>query len=207
VRELGLEDGVDTLGRWMSHHVAELIDQAENGRTKAERLSARKKATETILEIWRHRDTLPGNANPLTPYKEILPILKRLRPDNNPFKYFGYDANAKKEQLAAVLFDKLSRLIIALLLMRLSVHPKSADVDGVAIRALSKTEQQVLSTLQDWVELLGLTPPIPKRKLKPAKNEDSPEVDLNEFALQLIDEVSDTLVELKRELQVPADKP
>jgi len=207
VRELGFEEGVDTLGRWMSHHVAELIDQAENGHTKTERLNARKKATETILKIWRYRDTLPGNANPLTPYKEILPILKRLRPDNNPFKRFGYDANTKKEQLAAVLFDNLSRLVIALLLMRLSIPSKLADVDGVAVHALSKAEQQVLSILQEWVELLDLTPSAPKRKLKPAKNTDSDKVNLNKLALQLIDNVSDTLVELKTELQMSADKP
>jgi hypothetical protein len=35
VRELGFEDGVDTLGRWMAHHLAELIDKAENGATVA----------------------------------------------------------------------------------------------------------------------------------------------------------------------------
>ena len=51
VRELGFEDGVDTLGRWMSHHVAELIDKAENGVTAAERVRARKLATETILKL------------------------------------------------------------------------------------------------------------------------------------------------------------
>jgi hypothetical protein len=55
VRELGFEDGVDTLGRWMAHHLAELIDKAENGVCATERVEARKSATETILKVWEHR--------------------------------------------------------------------------------------------------------------------------------------------------------
>src|SRR5688572_3455622 len=55
VRELGFEDEVDTLGRWMSHHVAELITVAENGRTAASRRIAKRDAVTTILRIWQHR--------------------------------------------------------------------------------------------------------------------------------------------------------
>src|SRR5687767_11542563 len=71
VRELDFEDGVDTLGRWMAHYLAELIDKAENGGTAAKRLRAHKSATETILKIWEHRTSLPGKAYPLAPYKDV----------------------------------------------------------------------------------------------------------------------------------------
>ena len=80
VRELGFDDQRDTLGRWMAHHLAELINKAENGATGTERVRARKNATETILKIWEHRASLPGNAYPLAPYKDILKVLDRLRP-------------------------------------------------------------------------------------------------------------------------------
>jgi hypothetical protein len=70
VRELGFDDQRDTLGRWMAHHLAELINKAENGATGTERVRARKNATETILKIWEHRASLPGNAYPLAPYSE-----------------------------------------------------------------------------------------------------------------------------------------
>lgn len=75
VRELGFEDGVDTLGRWMAYHLAELIDQAENGVTAAERSRARENATEVIVKLWEHRASLPGKAYPLAPFKEVLRIL------------------------------------------------------------------------------------------------------------------------------------
>jgi len=62
VRELDFEGGVDTLGRWMAHYLAELIDEAENSSTVAKRTRARKEAATTILKIWDHRSSLPGKA-------------------------------------------------------------------------------------------------------------------------------------------------
>jgi hypothetical protein len=158
VRELGFEEGVDTLGRWMSHHLAELIDKAESGVTPAERSKARISVTETILKIWEHRASLPRKAYPLAPYEELLKLLDRLRPGDNPFRYFGPPAETKRDHLAADLFDGLSRLIIALLLMKLPPGAESANVDTAAIEALSETEQHVLAALQQWSELFAPMP-------------------------------------------------
>lgn len=160
VRELGFEDGADTLGRWMAHHLAELINEAENGVTAAERLRACKSAREAILKIWEHRTSRPGKAYPLAPYKEVLKVLDLLRPDDNPFRYFGPPAETRREQLAAELFDGLSRLIIALLLMKVPSGRRSAKVGAAAIEALTETEQHVLTALQQRGELFAtlLTP-------------------------------------------------
>ena len=201
VRELGYEDQRDTLGRWMAHHLAELIDKADNGATAAERLRARKSATETILKIWEHRASLPGNAYPLAPYEELLKVLDRLRPDDNPFRYFGPPAETKREQLAADLFDGLSRLIIALLLMKLPPGEESAKVDAAAIEALSETEQHVLRALQQWSDLFAPTPKSSERTRKGKKRGSGATVNLNKAAISLIDSITTTLVELRRELQ------
>ena len=200
VRELGFEDGVDTLGRWMTHHLAELIDEAENGSTPAERLRARKSATETILKIWEHRTSLPSVAYPLAHYKDVLKILNLLRPSDNPFRYFGRDAEAKREQLAAALFDDLSRLIIALLLMKLPRRKASAKVGTAAIKALSKAEQHALKTLQEWGEIFASTAKRSERTRK-SKTGGNTKVNLNEAALQLVDSITSTVDELRNELQ------
>jgi phosphoglycolate phosphatase-like HAD superfamily hydrolase len=198
VRELGFEDGVDTLGRWMAHHLAELIAKAENSATAAERSRARKNTMETILKIWEHRATLPRKAYPLAPYKEVLKVLDRLRPDDNPFRYFGHHAETKREQLAADLFDSLSRLIIALLLMKLPPGEESTQVDA-AIEALSETERHVLTALQQWSELFVSTPKSSGRTRK--SKQSGATVNLNKAAVSLIDGITATLAELRSDLQ------
>lgn len=205
VRELGFDDGVNTLGRWMAHHVAELLNEAEQGATKAERLKARKQAVETILKIWRHREALPGKANPLTPYKDILPVLNQLRPNKEPFRNFGYSL-MEKEQLVSVLFHDLAHLIITILLMRLSAPIESADTKRVAVGALSKTEQSVLKTFEEWSELVGLLPERPQRKIKHTKSTTPKKINLNEAAIQWIDNMMTTLATLKEKFQVSVDK-
>jgi hypothetical protein len=200
VRELGFDDQRDTLGRWMAHHLAELINKAENGVTGTERGRARKNATETILKIWEHRASLPGNAHPLAPYKELLKVLDRLRPDANPFRYFGHHAETKREQLAADLFDSLSRLIISLLLMKAPDREESARVDDAVLEALSKTEQRVLTALQQWSELFAPASKSPGRTRK-SKQGSGAIVNLNKAAVSLIDSITTTLAELRHELQ------
>jgi hypothetical protein len=200
VRELGFEEGVDTLGRWMAHHLAELIDQAENGVTPAECSKARKSATETILKVWAYRASLPRKAYPLAPYEELLKLLDRLRPGDNPFRYFGPPAETKREQLAADLFDGLARLIIALLLMKLPAGQDSTTV-AAAIEALSEIEQQVLRALQQWAELFTSTDKSTRRTRKSKKGGSAAKVNLNEVAVSLLDSITTTLVELRSELQ------
>lgn len=200
VRELNNDDPQDTLGRWMAHHLAELIDNAENGATATERSRARKNATETTLKIWEHRASLPDNAYPLAPYKDILKVLERLRPTDNPFRHFGPPDETKRERLAADLFDGLARLIIALLLMKLPPGEESTQVDAAAIEALSETERHVLTALQQWSELFISTPKGSGRTRR-GKRGGGATVNLNKAAVSLVDSITTTLAELRRELQ------
>jgi hypothetical protein len=73
VKELGLDDGVDTLGRWMAHRVAELMQQAEQAETPAERESAKQECSELILRIWERREFLPYGQ----PLAEVAEFLKK----------------------------------------------------------------------------------------------------------------------------------
>ena len=201
VCELGFEDGVDTLGRWMAHHLAELISEAENGSTAVRRTKARKEAVATILKIWDHRTSLPGKAYPLAPYRDVLRVIDRLQPDSNPFRYFGRHADNKKEQLAADLFDGLSRLIIALLLMKIASGEKSVEAHTSATEALSETEQHVLTALQQWGDLFESTANSAGRGRKSKKGRDRAKVNLGEAAIRFVDSITATLVELRSELQ------
>src|ERR1044072_6368743 len=115
VRELGLKELGDTLRLWMVHHIATLIKDAEKERSPAKRKRAEKEATETILKVWEHRESLPSYAYPLAQFDFIFRVLDRLLPDANPFRR-SQDSETEIERLAAILFDTFSRSIILLLL-------------------------------------------------------------------------------------------
>jgi hypothetical protein len=198
VRELGFGSQRDTLGRWMAHHVAELIDKANLGSNSTERAKARKIATETILKIWAHRELLPGDVYPLAPYKDLLKVLNVLQPDDNPFSYARQRLEIKRDQLAADLFDSLSRLIIALLLMKVLAGRRSADT--AATKALNKTERDVLTAIHRWEDIF-----IPARKTlgqaRKKGKDHSPKVNLEKVALQLIDQTMTSLGDLRNALE------
>jgi hypothetical protein len=59
VRELALDDSVDTLGRWMAHRVAELIDRANKAATPKARNTAAADAADLVLRLWAHRSNWP----------------------------------------------------------------------------------------------------------------------------------------------------
>lgn len=199
VHELGLVGRRDTLGSWIAHHLAELIDKAERGQTEADRLQAQKTATETILKVWEHRRSLPGKAYPLASYENVLKVLDVLRPCNNPFWRFSHHGETKRDQLAADLFDGLSRLIIALLFMGSPSEEKPTTVNTAAIDALSETEQYMLTTLQQWGELFVAQSGHTKEAGK--SDEGDTRVNLHEVAVQLIDRVTAVLNELQGELE------
>ncbi len=188
----------------MAHHLAELIDEAENGATASKRSTAQKRATEIILKIWEHRLSLPGDLHPLAQYKDVLQVLDRLRLDNNPYRFYRRDYKDKKDHLASVLFDNFTRLILALLLMSARSLEEQKGGNTVVIEALSDDEQRVLTAIQEWFAIFPTPSEKPERRRKSKKGHDVSKVDLNESAAQLIDSIMATLKQLRTELQLPA---
>lgn len=206
VRELDLEDGVDTLAKWMAHHVAELIHDSETLPTDEKRAKAGKRAVETILKIWEHRESLPSYAYPLARYNEVLRVLDRFQLNENPFRNYGQDMGTRTDQLAAILFNNLSRLIMVLLLTKLkSIRAEALDDD--VFQALTEEEQRVWTTFLQWNELFEASPKRSTRKTKKKRvDAKSVEIDFSTIAIELLDAIMTTLVDLKGELQTAAAK-
>jgi hypothetical protein len=197
VRELNVDDRGDTLGRWMAHYIAELIAEVEKSTSKKERLAAQQRAMAAILRIWEHRESLPGYAYPLAKYDGLLSVLDRLRPDNNPFR-FNQMRESKSDQAAAILFDHLTRLVMALLFMKID-SLKLPMSDAVAIDALDDDEKNVLNSFYAWVNFFA---PAMKSSRGRAhqKTEATREIDVRQVALELLIRIEKETAELRQTL-------
>lgn len=141
VRELGLEQSTDTLGRWMAHHVAGLMAKTETA-NGAEEHAAERECFEAILALWKHRSTLPHGARPFEKLEPVIRAVASLDPeDETPRIYRSarppMDRNEDPEQ----------RQLLEL-------------IDGIDYSAkvligfyLSEAAEAAIDQSQEWVEL------------------------------------------------------
>jgi len=88
VKELNLEPGVDTLGKWMAHYVAELIKKTEKNSSKSEKKENQKECFEVILKLWNSREHLPMASKPLSDMKPLLELLDALKRDDFSYPFW-----------------------------------------------------------------------------------------------------------------------
>jgi hypothetical protein len=87
VDELGMEPPVDTLGRWMAHYIAQLIDAAANAQSE-ERPTAQKRCFDMILELWSHHAELPNGKRPFENLEPIIRAIESLDPADEIPRFF-----------------------------------------------------------------------------------------------------------------------
>jgi hypothetical protein len=87
VAESGLDDSSDTLGRWMVHYVAELMQAAETAEPEA-RQELMGQCCAVIFDLWQHRSVLPNGKRPFENIEPILRALESLDPENEVPRYF-----------------------------------------------------------------------------------------------------------------------
>ena len=87
-KELGIDHSVDTLGRWMAHYIAELIQDAEKASAE-ERPEKMRVCCDAILNLWKHRHSLPDGNRPFEEIEPLLRALASLDPEDNTPRYFG----------------------------------------------------------------------------------------------------------------------
>ncbi|HEY0682997.1 MAG TPA: AVAST type 3 anti-phage protein Avs3b [Steroidobacter sp.] len=96
VQELQLEPSVDTLGRWMAHYLAELIEKAENAAGE-DKNSIEKECFDAILKLWQHRAELPDGKRPFEDMEPILRAVETLDPRGETRRYFRSARPPKEE--------------------------------------------------------------------------------------------------------------
>jgi hypothetical protein len=120
VRDLGIDDSSDVLGRWMAHYLAELIEAAKTASAEA-RPAKLEKCSEAILNLWKHRHELPNGKRPFEGVEAILRALESLDPENETPRYYGglrsahvseNETEAQKWLRLADGFDYSARILI-----------------------------------------------------------------------------------------------
>jgi len=121
VAELDLDNSVDTLARWMAHHVAELMHEADDA-VGDDRIAKQVRVRDAILAIWAHRSDLPINGRPLDGFEPILRTLTSLDPENQFARYSSmarapHDISGESEEVRQWLLlanglDQASKVLI-----------------------------------------------------------------------------------------------
>jgi hypothetical protein len=88
VIELGLPETSDTLGRWMAHHVADMMEDAQRS-SGAERVSKEAACADVILKLWAHRRTWSNGPRPLEDFEPVFRALESLDPNPATPRYFA----------------------------------------------------------------------------------------------------------------------
>ncbi|WP_220475064.1 AVAST type 3 anti-phage proein Avs3b [Burkholderia pseudomallei] len=114
VNELGLDQSVDTLGRWMAHYIADLVTKAETAAACAEKSVAERECFNAILALWKHRSELPDGHRPFQALEPVMRAIESLDPENNTPRYFraarppkGEAAETSEQERWLTLADEL----------------------------------------------------------------------------------------------------
>ncbi|MBW4709855.1 hypothetical protein KX928_18890 [Roseobacter sp. YSTF-M11] len=86
VQELELDQSCDTLGRWMAHHLAQLIAEAEQ-ETEDDASAAQQECRTAIFELWEHILSAPTATRPFRDLEPIVETIRALDPDERVYFY------------------------------------------------------------------------------------------------------------------------
>lgn len=122
VKELDLENSVDTLGRWMAHYIAEKIEAAKNT-DETVRPAIEAECAQAILDLWHHRWKLQERHQPLKNFSRLLELLQQIDPEAFDPYYYRLKQEKKKEEnnfwlTAAYDIDKAARVCLKYMLSK-----------------------------------------------------------------------------------------
>lgn len=146
VQQLELHDRETVLERWLAHHLAEVIAEADRavGPAKA---AYEAQAVDLVLKLWVHRRALPEPVDPLGGYRKAVEVLGRLAPDTSPWAY--YRGSDTYDSLLREMFELLSGIVVAgILLTQVS---RARPVTEEELKALEEEERYWHSTLDQWM--------------------------------------------------------
>ena len=113
----------------MSHYIAELIERVEKA-TPEKKAAAQESCAKAILELWRHRSSLPKDVRPFAKLEPILRTLASLDDERTTRRYYARereDAEASVDEEVRTWLDFASDIDdAARLLIRTAIRSAAA---------------------------------------------------------------------------------
>jgi hypothetical protein len=139
--ELGTDQRIDTLSRWMSHWIAELIHSADAavGEERSKRMD---ECGNAILKLWAHRNTLRDGKRPFESLELIFRTLESLDTETKRFRYFSPPSKPDQSADETPSEKWLNRA-------------KSADeaARGLVAYCLTKATELAIDGRDEWIKL------------------------------------------------------
>lgn len=196
VAEYGLDSGGDTLGRWLAHHIAELIRDAEDV-TSPDSADRRADAANAVLKFWEHRRSL-DRIDPLRDFKPLLGVIRTLNPDENRWGVHRRDGSTALWDL----YSAVRQIIIFFLL------DKAPSGQVEQSKFLSDEEAEIIGSLNIWLAEYQKEALKAKPKRRPRKRQaEANDFDPKTYVLSEIDNARQALDALEREVRGLASIP
>jgi hypothetical protein len=97
IKQLGLEDSHDTLGKWMAQYVAELMRNIEICENPEEKSKLQAECADLIMQLWKNKKFLPIE-QPIENLKPVIKIIEGLKDRQYSFSRFFNLDNLDKEK-------------------------------------------------------------------------------------------------------------
>jgi hypothetical protein len=157
VRELKLDNRGAVLQRWLAHHLAEVMAEAEQAVGPAKRV-AEQQAVDIILKLWMHRRVLPGQVDPLGGFKDAIQVLGRLMPEANPWARLR--RHGPYEDLLQEMFEAMCQVVLGGVLITQVKHNRS--ISEPELNLLEREEALLAEVLRQWKPFFIEPKKIPK---------------------------------------------
>ncbi|MGE8438660.1 MAG: AVAST type 3 anti-phage protein Avs3b [Pseudomonas palmensis] len=177
VTEQGFDGSVDTLGRWMAHHIAELIQEAESANDDARPVKMAS-VREAVLALWSHRHALPNGRSPFVGMEPIFNALESLNPDTPHFRYFSTSSapdtsdeeseEVQKYVEMAKAVDRASKVIISFCIAEAAQRALDSSKEWVQLASKAEADEgfdiTLIRIIADRSDLMNAPNPATKRR-------------------------------------------
>lgn len=202
VKELNLVYSGNTLARWMSHYLAELMQGIDEAKTEEEKQALKKECCEVILQLWSQKEALPIRKplDDLRPVIEILYTLKEKHKESIFPRWLGRLQKFKGDNhwanFADTVVSNSDEIFEKIVKINLHKEILAKDEEWMKENKMFLTEEET-----EFLEIIDV--------LNKYKVEEGGVIDLNNFELSennkeklkfIFDEVEKLLDEQKEEL-------